>query len=220
MTQIITSVTTVLGVLIMMVSISWMMTLVALVILPLSGLFITLVVKNSQKYFKQQQDYLGHVNGHVEEMYGSHVVMKAFNGEKRSVEKFDGYNGTLYNAAWKSQFLSGLMMPVMMFIGNLGYVGVAILGGYLAIRGTILPLATFRLSSSTCVRSPNPSRRSPIFPMCCSKRLPQLSGCSNSWKRKKKSLKPKSPDPTHESGWFGGIQRCAFWLQPGKNHHQ
>ncbi len=137
MTQIITSVTTVLGVLIMMVSISWMMTLVALVILPLSGLFIALVVKNSQKYFKQQQDYLGHVNGHVEEMYGSHVVMKAFNGEKRSVEKFDGYNGTLYNAAWKSQFLSGLMMPVMMFIGNLGYVGVAILGGYLAIRGTI-----------------------------------------------------------------------------------
>ena len=137
MTQIITSVTTVLGVLIMMISISWMMTLVALVILPLSGLFIALVVKNSQKYFKQQQDYLGHVNGHVEEMYGSHVVMKAFNGEKRSVEKFDGYNGTLYNAAWKSQFLSGLMMPVMMFIGNLGYVGVAILGGYLAIRGTI-----------------------------------------------------------------------------------
>jgi len=137
MTQIITSVTTVLGVLVMMFSISWMMTLVALVILPLSAAFIMLVVKNSQKYFKQQQDYLGHVNGHVEEMYGSHIVMKAFNGEKRSVEKFDGYNGTLYDSAWKSQFLSGLMMPVMMFIGNLGYVGVAILGGYLAVRGVI-----------------------------------------------------------------------------------
>ncbi len=137
MTQIITSVTTVLGVLVMMFSISWMMTLVALVILPLSAAFILLVVKNSQKYFKQQQDYLGHVNGHVEEMYGSHIVMKAFNGEKRSVEKFDGYNGTLFDSAWKSQFLSGLMMPVMMFIGNLGYVGVAILGGYLAVRGVI-----------------------------------------------------------------------------------
>jgi len=137
MTQIITSVTSVLGVLVMMFSISWMMTLVALVILPLSAAFIMLVVKNSQKYFKQQQDYLGHVNGHVEEMYGSHIVMKAFNGEKRSVEKFDGYNGTLYDSAWKSQFLSGLMMPVMMFIGNLGYVGVAILGGYLAVRGVI-----------------------------------------------------------------------------------
>src|SRR3972149_5968505 len=137
MTQIIPSVASALGVRVRMFSMSWMRPLVASLTLPLSAAFIMLVVKNSQKYFKQQQDYLGHVNGHVEEMYGSHIVMKAFNGEKRSVEKFDGDNGTLYDSAWKSQFLSGLMMPVMMFIGNLGYVGVAILGGYLAVRGVI-----------------------------------------------------------------------------------
>jgi len=137
MTQIITSVTSIIGVLAMMVSISWVMTLVALVILPLSALFISIVVKQSQKYFKQQQDYLGHVNGHIEEMFGGHVVMKAFNGEKRSIEKFDTYNTTLYSSAWKSQFLSGMMMPIMNFIGNLGYVAIAILGGYMAIRGAI-----------------------------------------------------------------------------------
>ncbi len=137
LTQIITSVTTVLGVLVMMFSINWMMTLVALTIVPLSLVIIALVVKQSQKYFKQQQDYLGHVNGHIEEMYGGHLVMKAFNGEAKSVAKFDGINATLYASAWRSQFLSGLMMPVMTFVGNLGYVGVSILGGYLAIRKTI-----------------------------------------------------------------------------------
>lgn len=137
MTQIITSVTTIIGVLVMMFSISWIMTLVALVILPLSGLFISIVVKQSQKYFKQQQDYLGHVNGHIEEMFGGHVVMKAFNGEQKSIEKFDTYNTTLYSSAWKSQFLSGMMMPIMNFIGNLGYVAIAILGGYLAIQKAI-----------------------------------------------------------------------------------
>src|SRR5450756_497663 len=113
------------------------MTLVALLIIPISLAFVTVVVKRSQVYFKQQQDYLGHVNGHVEEMYGGHVVMKAFNGEEKSVEKFDGFNDTLYSSAWKSQFLSGMMMPIMNFIGNLGYVAVCILGGYLAIKGTI-----------------------------------------------------------------------------------
>jgi len=137
MTQIITSVTTVLGVLVMMFSISWLMTLVALVILPISAGLIMVVVKRSQKYFKQQQDYLGHVNGHIEEMFGGHVVMKAFNGEQRSIEKFNGLNGTLYESAWKSQFFSGLMMPMMNFVGNLGYVAMAILGGALAIRSTI-----------------------------------------------------------------------------------
>ncbi|MGV8027318.1 MAG: ABC transporter ATP-binding protein [Anaerolineaceae bacterium] len=137
MTQIITSVVTMIGVLVMMFSISWLLTVVTLIILPLSVVFISLIVKNSQKYFKQQQDYLGHVNGHVEEMYGSHVVMKAFNGEQRSVEKFDQSNNVLYKAAWKSQFLSGLMMPIMTFIGNLGYVVVCILGGYLAVRNAI-----------------------------------------------------------------------------------
>jgi len=137
LTQIITSVITVIGILVMMFSISWMMTLVALLIIPLSMGIIGLVVSQSQGYFKQQQDYLGHVNGHVEEMYGGHVVMKAFNGEAKSVETFDGINNTLYGSAWKSQFLSGLMMPVMTFIGNLGYVAVCILGGYLAIKNAI-----------------------------------------------------------------------------------
>ena len=137
LSQMITSVTTVVGVLIMMLSISWQMTLVALLIVPLSMIIIGVVIKQSQKYFKQQQDYLGHVNGHVEEMYGAHIVMKAFNGEAESVEKFDTYNGTLYISAWKSQFLSGLMMPIMGFVGNLGYVAVSILGGWLAINGAI-----------------------------------------------------------------------------------
>ena len=137
MTQIITSVVTVVGVLVMMFSISWLMTLVALIIIPLSMVTVMLIVRQSQKYFKEQQDYLGHVNGHVEEMYGGHIVMKAFNGEEESVRKFDESNDVLYDVAWKAQFLSGMMMPIMNFIGNLGYVAVAILGGYLAIRGTI-----------------------------------------------------------------------------------
>ena len=137
LSQIITSGVTVVGVLVMMLSISWQMTLAALIIIPLSFGFIGIVIGRSQKYFKQQQDYLGHVNGHVEEMYGGHLVMKAFNGEAKSVETFDGYNTTLYSSAWKSQFLSGLMFPVMGFIGNLGYVAVAVLGGYLAARQMI-----------------------------------------------------------------------------------
>lgn len=137
MTQMVTSVVTMIGVLVMMLSINWIMTLVTLIVVPLSALFISIVVKSSQKYFKEQQNFLGHVNGHVEEMYGSHTVMKAFNGEKKSIDKFNGLNSSLYGAAWKSQFLSGLMMPVMMFIGNLGYVAVVILGGWLAIKGTI-----------------------------------------------------------------------------------
>jgi ATP-binding cassette subfamily B protein len=137
LSQIISSAISVLGVLVMMFSISWMMTLVALIIIPLSMGVVSLVVRQSQKYFKQQQEYLGHVNGHVEEMYSGHLVMKAFNGEAKSVKKFDQYNDLLYNSAWKSQFLSGLMMPVMGFIGNLGYVAVSILGGYLAIQKAI-----------------------------------------------------------------------------------
>jgi len=137
LSQIITSVVTVVGVLIMMLSISWQMTLAALLIVPLSLVVIGLIIGQSQKYFKQQQDYLGHVNGHVEEMYGGHVVMKAFNGEEESVKRFDGFNNILYGSAWKSQFLSGLMMPIMGFVGNLGYVAVCILGGWLAIRNAI-----------------------------------------------------------------------------------
>ena len=135
LTQIITSVTSVLGVLVMMFTISWIMTLVTLLIVPLSFGIIMVVVKRSQKFFRQQQDYLGHVNGHVEEIYGGHNVMRAFNGEKKSEEKFSLYNNVLYGAAWKSQFLSGMMMPIMFFIGNLGYVAVTVLGGWLVIQG-------------------------------------------------------------------------------------
>ncbi len=137
LTQIITSVTTVVGVLIMMFSINWLMTLVALLMVPISLGLIGAVIGQSQKYFRQQQDYLGHLNGHIEEMYGGHLVMKAFNGEARSLAKFNSLNNTLYDSAWKSQFLSGLMMPLMNFVGNLGYVAVSILGGYLAIRKVI-----------------------------------------------------------------------------------
>ena len=137
LTQIITSVTTVVGIVIMMFTISWQMTLVALVTLPLSFGVIGMVIGKSQKYFKQQQDYLGHVNGHVEEMYGGHIVMKAFNGEEESVREFDRLNTTLYSSAWISQFLTGLLFPVINFIGNLGYVAICILGGYLAIRNAI-----------------------------------------------------------------------------------
>lgn len=137
LSQIISSVITVIGVTIMMFTISWQMTLVALLIVPLSMVIIALIVKQSQKYFKQQQEYLGHINGHVEEMFGSHVVMKAFNGEEKSVRRFDKLNDTLFSSAWKSQFLSSLMMPIMNFVGNLGYVAISILGGWLAIQGRI-----------------------------------------------------------------------------------
>ena len=137
LTQIITSVATLVGVLIMMFSISWQMTLAALIVLPISFGLIGLIIGRSQVYFKQQQDYLGHINGHVEEMYGGHVVMKAFNGEDRSVQQFDEINNVLYDSAWKSQFLTGLMFPLMNFVGNLGYVVVSILGGYFAVQGMI-----------------------------------------------------------------------------------
>jgi ATP-binding cassette, subfamily B, multidrug efflux pump len=137
LSQIITSVITIIGVLIMMLSISWQLTLVAIGIIPISMGLIMTIVKYSQKYFKEQQDNLGHVNGHVEEMYGGHIVMKAFNGEKNSIEKFDKMNNDLYNVAWKSQFLTSIMMPLMGFIGNLGYVAVCILGGWLAAKRTI-----------------------------------------------------------------------------------
>lgn len=136
-TQIVTSITTIIGIFVMMLSISWQMTLVALCVVPLSALFVILIVARSQKYFLAQQTYLGHVNGHVEEMYASHIVVKAFNSEEESVKTFDSYNDTLYSSAWKSQFLSGMMMPVMSFIGNLGYVAVCILGGYLAANGRV-----------------------------------------------------------------------------------
>ncbi len=136
-TQLITSVTTIIGVLIMMLSISPLMTVVALLILPISMGLISMVIKRSQKYFRNQQEYLGHVNGQVEEIYGGHNIVKAFNKEEEVIREFNEKNDVLYQSAWKSQFFSGMMMPIMQFVGNLGYVGVTILGGYLAIKNTI-----------------------------------------------------------------------------------
>lgn len=136
-TQIITSICTVIGILIMMFSINWIMTLVSLIILPVTALLVSTIVKHSQKYFKAQQDYLGHVNGQVEEVYGGHTIVKVFNGEEKVTKTFKEANNVLYKSAWRSQFLSGLMFPVTNFIGNVGYVAVAILGGYLTIQGKI-----------------------------------------------------------------------------------
>lgn len=136
-TQIITSVATLVGTLVMMISISGIMTLISLVILPVSAILISFIIKHSQKYFRQQQEYLGHINGQVEEVYGGHLVVQAYNKQESTIKKFEDTNQILFQSAWKSQFLSGLMQPIMQFVGNLGYVGVAISGGLLAIRGTI-----------------------------------------------------------------------------------
>ena len=136
-TQMITSVTTIIGVFIMMLSISPLMTVVALLILPISIGLISIIMKRSQKYFRGQQEYLGNVNGQVEEVYGGHNIIKAFNKEEDVITEFDETNNKLYDSAWKSQFISGMMMPIMMFVGNLGYVVVAILGGYLVIKDAI-----------------------------------------------------------------------------------
>ncbi|WP_455569379.1 ABC transporter ATP-binding protein [Tissierella carlieri] len=137
MSNIITSATTLVGILIMMLSISWQMTIAAVLILPISMILVMTVVKKSQKYFRAQQKSLGQVNGHIEEVYGGHNIMKAFNAEDEVIEEFSKINGELYNSAWKAQFLSGMMMPIMTFIGNIGYVAVSILGGWYAIRKTI-----------------------------------------------------------------------------------
>lgn len=135
--QVVTSITMIIGILIMMLSISWLLTLVSLVLLPLSFILIGFIIKKSQHYFKDQQDSLGQINGHIEEMYAGHNVMRVFNGEKRSIEKFQKINTKLYVSGWKSQFFSGLMMPIMNFISNLGFVAISVLGGWLAIKGKL-----------------------------------------------------------------------------------
>lgn len=137
MSQMISSFCTIIGILIMMFSINWIMTVVALLIVPISLILISVVVKRSQKYFKSQQEYLGHVNGQVEEVYSAHTIMKAFNAEEKEIRTFEEMNDILYDSAWKSQFLSGLMMPIMTFVGNIGYVIVSILGGWLTIKKVI-----------------------------------------------------------------------------------
>lgn len=135
--QIVTSATTIIGILVMMFTISWLLTLVAIIVLPISFLLIIIIVKKSQKLFKRQQDSLALINGHIEEMYAGHNIVKAFNGEERSLKKFNSINEELYDSAWKSQFLSGLLFPIINVIGNVGYVGIAVLGGWLAIQGRI-----------------------------------------------------------------------------------
>lgn len=137
LSNMVSSVVQIFGFLFMMLSISWKMTLLALIVIPLSMFLVMFVVKRSQGYFKAQQNSLGRVNGHIEEMYAAHVIVKAFNGEQDSLKTFKKYNDQLYTSAWKSQFLSGLMQPLTALIGNIGYVGVCILGGYLAIHGEI-----------------------------------------------------------------------------------
>ena len=136
-TQIITSICTFIGVLIMMLSISLELTLISILILPVTIFVVKTIVGKSQKYFKRGQEYLGHVNGQVEEIYGAQTIVKAFNGEELAIEQFNKANDELYHSAWKSQFLSGLIHPIMNFIGNIGYVAVAIMGGYLAVQGKI-----------------------------------------------------------------------------------
>jgi ATP-binding cassette subfamily B protein len=137
LTQMVTSVVTIIGVGIMMFSIDWLMTLIAIAILPLSMVFMGMTIKLSQKHFKRQQDYLGHVNGQIEEVFGAQSVVRVFNAEERSLKKFEKDNDELYKSAWKSQFISGLMHPIMMFVGNISYVAVAIIGGYFAFTGRI-----------------------------------------------------------------------------------
>lgn len=136
-TQIITAICTIVGILIMMFSISWQMTLISLVILPVAGFLVKLIVGKSQKYFQRQQDFLGHVNGQVEEIYGGLNIVKVFNAEEKVTKEFEKANHELYKSGWRSQFLSGLMHPIVNFISNVGYVGVAVAGGYLAVNGTI-----------------------------------------------------------------------------------
>ena len=136
-TQIITSIFTIIGILVMMISISWEMTIVSLLILPISGVILKKVIGKSQKYFVKQQEYLGHVNGQVEEVYGGHNIVKVFGREEQAIKEFEKENEELYKSGWRSQFLSGLMHPLMNFVGNVGYVAVAILGGYFAVKGRI-----------------------------------------------------------------------------------
>lgn len=137
LSQIVTSVVMIVGIIIMMLTISWVLTLITVLVLPLSFILITLITKRSQKQFVRQQELLGHLNGHVEEMYAGHQVMRVFNGERSSVAKFNSVNDELYHSAWRAQFFSGLMFPLMNFVGNLGYVGVAVAGGWLAINNQL-----------------------------------------------------------------------------------
>lgn len=185
-TQLITSITTMIGVLIMMLTISPTMTLIAILILPVSMALVLLVVRFSQKYFRAQQKVLGSVNGQVEEVYSGHNVVKAFNREDAVLNDFDEANNRLFESAWKSQFLSGLMQPIMTFVGNLGYVAVAVSGSIFA-RAESSPLVTSRHSSSMCATSPSPSSSWPRSATCCKVWRRLRSACLNFWVSRKKN---------------------------------
>lgn len=185
-TQLITSITTMIGVLIMMLTISPTMTLIAILILPVSMALVLLVVRFSQKYFRAQQKVLGSVNGQVEEVYSGHNVVKAFNREDAVLNDFDEANNRLFESAWKSQFLSGLMQPIMTFVGNLGYVAVAVSGSIFA-RAASSPLVTSRRSSSMCATSPSPSSSWPRSATCCKVWRRLRSACLNFWVSRKKN---------------------------------
>lgn len=185
-TQLITSITTMIGVLIMMLTISPTMTLIAILILPVSMALVLLVVRFSQKYFRDQQKVLGSVNGQVEEVYSGHNVVKAFNREDAVLNDFDEANNRLFESAWKSQFLSGLMQPIMTFVGNLGYVAVAVSGSIFA-RAASSPLVTSRRSSSMCATSPSPSSSWPRSATCCKVWRRLRSACLNFWVSRKKN---------------------------------
>ena len=137
LTQIVTSVTTIIGVMVMMFTINWILTLITLLIVPISMFIVMMIIKRSQRYYLMQQEYLGHVNGHIEEMFAGHNVISLFNGEEKSIEKFSDYNSKLYESAWSSQFFSGMMMPVMKFVGNLNYVLTCVLGGVFVLNGNV-----------------------------------------------------------------------------------
>ncbi len=137
LTQIVTSVTTIIGVMVMMFTINWILTLITLLIVPISMFIVMMIIKRSQRYYLMQQEYLGHVNGHIEEMFAGHNVISLFNGEEKSIEKFSDYNSKLYESAWSSQFFSGMMMPVMKFVGNLNYVLACVLGGVFVLNGNV-----------------------------------------------------------------------------------
>lgn len=137
LSQIVTSITTIIGVMVMMFTINWILTLITLLIVPISMFIVMLIIKRSQRYYLMQQEYLGHVNGHIEEMFAGHNVISLFNGEQKSIDKFSEYNAKLYSSAWSSQFFSGMMMPVMKFVGNLNYVLACVLGGVFVLNGNV-----------------------------------------------------------------------------------
>ncbi len=185
-TQIITSVATLVGTLVMMISISGIMTLISLVILPVSAILISFIIKHSQKYFRQQQEYLGHINGQVEEVYGGHLVVQAYNKQESTIKKFEDTNQILFQSAWKSQFLSGLMQPIMQFVGNLGYVGVAILEDFWQSAepsGLVKFRHLFSMSGILLSRSSRLRR----WQTCCSRWLQPPSAYLNFWTKRKKN---------------------------------